>query len=60
MSWGQAIPLHPWMKLATDLLHFEGASCLLIVDYTSRFPVAQKCYITFLEVAKIFIEKTEQ
>ena len=37
MSLGQKIPLHPWTKLATDLFHFEGASYLLIVDYTSRF-----------------------
>ena len=39
---GQEIPLHPWNKLATDLFHFEGASYLLIVDYTSRFPVVHK------------------
>ena len=39
MSLGQQIPLHPWTKLAMDLFHFEGASCLLIVDYTSRFLV---------------------
>ena len=38
MSLGQEIPLHPWSKLVTDLFHFEGASYLLIVDYTSQFP----------------------
>ena len=37
LSLGQEIPLHPWTKLATDICHFEGASYLLIVDYTSRF-----------------------
>ena len=37
MSLGQEIPLHPWTKLATDWFHFESASYLLIVDYTSRF-----------------------
>ena len=42
MSLGQKIPLHTWTKLATDLFHFEGASYLLIVNYTSRFPVVQK------------------
>ena len=42
MSLGQEIPLHPWSKLATDIFHFEGASYLLIVDYTSRFPGVQK------------------
>ena len=42
MSLGQEISLHSWTKLATDLFHFEGASCLLIVDYTSRFLVVCK------------------
>ena len=42
MFLGQEVPLHPWSKLATDLFHFEGASYLLIVDYTSRFPVVLK------------------
>ena len=41
-SFGQEIPVHPWSKLATDIFHFEGASYLLIVDYTSRFPVVCK------------------
>ena len=39
MSLGQEIPVHHWSKLATDIFHFEGASYLLIVNYTSRFPV---------------------
>ena len=26
----------------TDIFHFEGASYLLIVEYTSRFPVVCK------------------
>ena len=42
MSLGQEIPLHPWSKLVTDFFHFEGASYLLNVDYTSRFPVLCK------------------
>ena len=42
LSLGQEIPLHAWTKLATDIFHFEGASYLLIVDYTSRFPVVHK------------------
>ena len=42
MSLEQEIPLHPWSKLATDIFHFEGASYLLIIDYTSRFPVVCK------------------
>ena len=39
---GQEIPVHPWTKLATDIFHFESASYLLIVDYTSRFLVVYK------------------
>ena len=42
MSLGQEIPLHPWTKLATNLFNSEDASYLLIVDYTSRFPVVCK------------------
>ena len=42
MSLGQEVPLHPLSKLATNIFHFEGASYLLIVDYTSRFPVVCK------------------
>ena len=41
-SLGQKIPVHPWNKLATYIFHFENASYLLIVDYTSRFPVVCK------------------
>ena len=37
---GQEIPLHPWTKL--DIFHFESASYLLVVDYTSRFLVVCK------------------
>ena len=33
--------MHPWIKLATDIVHFENSSYLLIVDYT-RFPVVCK------------------
>ena len=39
---GQEIPVHPWSKLATDIFHFEGPAYLLIVDYTSRFPIVCK------------------
>ena len=39
---GQEVPLYPWTKLATDVFHFEGASYLLIVDYTSRYPAVHK------------------
>ena len=41
-SFGQEIPMHPWSKLVTDIFHFEGASYLLIVAYTSRFLVVCK------------------
>ena len=39
---GQEVTILPWTKLATDLFHFEGQSYLLIVDYTSRFPIVRK------------------
>ena len=52
MSLGPEIPLHPWTKLAMDLFYFEGASNLLIVDYTSRFLVVCKLsYMTGKHVA---------
>ena len=42
LALGQEVPLYPWTKLATDISHFEGASYLLIVDYTSCYPVVHK------------------
>ena len=41
-SLGQEMPMHPWTMIVTDIFHFESASYLLIVDYTSRFPVVWK------------------
>ena len=42
MSLGQGIPTFPWTKLVTDIFHFEGHSYLLLVDYTSRYPIICK------------------
>ena len=42
MSLGQEVPIHPWTKVATDIFHFENDSYLLIVNYTSRFPIVCK------------------
>ena len=42
LTLGKEIPLYPWTKLATDIFRFEGASYLLIVDYTSHYPVVCK------------------
>ena len=39
---GHEIPVHPWSKLALDISYVEGDSYLLIVDYTSRFPIIRK------------------
>ena len=36
------IPVYPWSKLASDIFYFEGDSYLLIVHYTSRFPIIWK------------------
>ena len=46
MSLGQEIPAFPWTKIATDIFHFEGDSYLLLVDYTSRYPVI--CKLTLM------------
>ena len=43
---GHEVPLYPWTKLATDVFHFEAVSYLLVVDYTSRFPVV--CKLTLM------------
>ena len=42
LALGQEVSLCPWTKLVTDIFHFEGASYLLIVDYTSHYPVVHK------------------
>ena len=42
MPLGQEITIHPWTKIATDIFYFDGTSYLLIVNYTSRFPVMRK------------------
>ena len=39
---GHEIPVHPWSKLASNIFYFEGDSYLLVVDYTSRFPIIRK------------------
>ena len=41
-SFGQEIPVVPWTKLASDIFHFQNDSYLLIVDFTSRFPIVRK------------------
>ena len=42
MSLGQEIPAFPWTKLTTNIFHFEGDSYVLLVDYTSRYPIICK------------------
>ena len=42
MSLGQEVLIHLWMKVATNIFHFENESYLLIVDYTSRFSIVHK------------------
>ena len=39
---GHEIPSVPWIKVATDIFHFESNSYLLVVDYTSRFPIVRE------------------
>ena len=49
MSLGQEVPIYPWTKVVTDIFHFENDSYLLIVDYTSRFPVLHKLTSTIAQ-----------
>ena len=49
MSLGQEVPIHQWTKVATDIFHFENDSYLLIVDYTSRFPIVCKLTSTMAQ-----------
>ena len=39
---GHEIPSVPWSKVATDIFHFKSKSYLLVVDYTSRFPIIRE------------------
>ena len=39
---GHKVPSVPWSKVATDIFHFESKSYLLVVDYTSRFPIVRE------------------
>ena len=58
----QEVPSTPWTKLATDIFHFQGTNYLILIDYTSKFPVVkllrkidQRAMITALE--EIFTER---
>ena len=39
---GHEIPSVPWSKVTTDIFHFELKLYLLVVDYTSRFPIVRE------------------
>ena len=39
---GHEVPPVPWSNVATDIFHYESQPYLLIVDYTSRFPIVRK------------------
>ena len=39
---GHEIPSVPWSKVITDIFHFESKLYLLVVDYTSRFPIVRE------------------
>ena len=39
---GHEVPALPWSKVATDIFHYESQPYLLIVDYTSRFPIVRR------------------
>ena len=42
MALGHEIPSVPWSKVATDIFIFKSKSYLLVVDYTSRFPIVRE------------------
>ena len=39
---GHEVPTIPWTNLATDVFIFDNENHLLVVDYTSKFPVIHK------------------
>ena len=39
---GHEVPATPWSKVATDIFHYKSQPYLLVVDYTSRFPIVRK------------------
>ena len=39
---GHEVPAVPWNKVATDIFHYESQLYLLVVDYTSRFPIVRR------------------
>ena len=39
---GHEVPAAPWSKVATDIFHYESQLYLLVVDYTSRFPIVRR------------------
>ena len=39
---GHEIPSALWSKVATDIFNFKSKSYLLVVDYTSRFPIVRE------------------
>ena len=49
MSLGQEVLIHHWTKVATNIFHFENESYLLLVDYTSRFPIVHKLTCTMTQ-----------
>ena len=56
-SFSQEIPVVPWTKLASDIFRFQNDSYLLIVDFTSRFPIVCKLKsMTAKHVASHFSE----
>ena len=36
------VPSTSWTKLATDIFHFQGINYLILIDYTSKFPVVKQ------------------
>ena len=39
---GHEVPVIPWTKLAMDIFTFDNENYLLVVNYTSKFPIICK------------------
>ena len=52
------VPSTLWTKLATDIFHFQGTNYLILVDYTSKFPVVKQLRKIDQRAVTTALEKT--
>ena len=39
---GHEVPVVPWKTFVTDIFTFDNCNCMLVVDYSSKFPILKK------------------